>query len=220
MKRLIIVCEGQTEQSFCKTILSPYFLTKGISLEAPIIKHSHGGIVPWDTLKRQLVAHLNEGNSVVTMLIDFYRIKDSYQFPGWEMAKAIVNPQDKINSLFQSMKDDMSADLVSRFVPYIQLHEFEGLLFSDISAFRNNFLPSECDFDAIQAAIDGFETPEEINNKPETAPSSRLMAAIAGYDKVVYGTILAEEIGLVVIRSRCPLFNSWIERIEDACARH
>ena len=36
-------------------------------------------------------------------------------------------------------------------------------------------------------------------------------------DKVLYGTILAEETGLGTIRSKCPLFNSWIERIEEAC---
>lgn len=217
MKRLIIVCEGQTEQSFCQNLLSPYFLPKGIVVEAPTIKHSHGGIVPWNTLKRQLVEHLHEGDVIVTMLIDFYRIKDSYQFPGWEEAKTIENSQDKMNGLFHDMSNDMPEDLRDRFVPYIQYHEFEGLLFSDISAFRNNFLPTECDFDAIQSAIDEFETPEDINNKPETAPSSRLMAAVTGYDKVLYGTILAEDTGLGTIRSRCPLFNSWIERIEEKC---
>jgi len=217
MKRLIIVCEGQTEQSFCQNVLSPYFLSKGIVVEAPTIKHSHGGIVPWETLKHQLVEHLHEGDAVVTMLIDFYRIKDSYQFPGWEEAKTIKDSQDKMNGLFQDMLNDMPEELMNRFVPYIQLHEFEGLLFSDICAFRNNFMPAECDFDAIQSAIDEFENPEDINNKPETAPSSRLMSAVAGYDKVLYGTILAEETGLGTIRSKCPLFNSWIERIEEAC---
>lgn len=217
MKRLIIVCEGQTEQSFCQNVLSPYFLSKGIVVEAPTIKHSHGGIVPWETLKHQLVEHLHEGDAVVTMLIDFYRIKDSYQFPGWEEAKTIKDSQDKMNGLFQDMLNDMPEELMNRFVPYIQLHEFEGLLFSDICAFRNNFMPAECDFDAIQSAIDEFENPEDINNKPETAPSSRLMSAVAGYDKVLYGTILAEETGLGTIRNKCPLFNSWIERIEEAC---
>lgn len=217
MKRLIIVCEGQTEQSFCQNVLSPYFQAKGIVVEAPLIKQSGGGIVSWETLKRQLVAHLHEGDAIVTMLIDFYGIKDSYQFPGWEEAKSIENSQDKMNGLFLDMLKDMPEELKSRFVPYIQLHEFEGLLFSDISAFRNNFMPVECDFDAIQSAIDEFETPEDINNTPKTAPSSRLISAVTGYDKVLYGTILAEETGLGTIRSRCPLFNSWIERIEEAC---
>lgn len=217
MKRLIIVCEGQTEQSFCKNVLSPYFLSKGIVVEAPTIKHSHGGIVAWETLKRQLVEHLHEGDVVVTMLVDFYQIKESYQFPGWEEAKAIGVPSDKMTALFQSMKEDMNEDLRKRFVPYIQLHEFEGLLFSDITAFKAMFTPTECDFQSIQAAINEFESPEDINNKPETAPSSRLKKAIAGYDKVVYGSLLAEEMTLSTIRGKCPLFNSWIERIEEVC---
>lgn len=217
MKRVIIVCEGQTEQSFCKNVLSPYFQAKGIVVEAPTIKHSHGGIVPWETLKRQLVEHLHEGDAVVTMLVDFYRIKDSYQFPGWEEAKEISDSLDKMNGLFQDMSKDMLEDLRSRFVPYIQLHEFEGLLFSDIAAFKSMFTPSECDFQSIQAVINEFESPEDINNKPVTAPSSRLKDAIAGYNKVVYGSLLAEEMTLSTIRSKCPLFNSWIERIEEAC---
>ena len=215
MKRLIIVCEGQTEQSFCLTVLSPYFLSKGVVVEAPTIKHSHVGVVSWATLKRQLVEHLHEGDAIVTMLIDFYRIKDSYQFPGWEEAKEISNSMDKMNVMFIDMLNDMPEILRGRFVPYIQLHEFEGLLFSDISVFQNNFLPNECDLVAIQSAIDEFESPEDINNKPETAPSSRLLNAISGYDKVVFGSLLAEEITLSTIRSKCPLFNSWIERIEE-----
>lgn len=217
MKRLIIVCEGQTEQSFCLNVLSPYYLSKNIFVEAPTIKHSHGGIVPWETLKRQLVEHLHEGDAIVTMLIDFYRIKDSYQFPGWEEAKTIESSHDKMNSLFLDMSKDMPEGLRNCFVPYIQLHEFEGLLFSDIAAFKTMFTPAECDFQSIQAAIDEFESPEDINNKPETAPSSRLLNAISGYNKVVFGSLLAEEMTLSMIRSKCPLFDSWIERIELAC---
>ena len=217
MKRLIIVCEGQTEQGFCINVLAPYMLSKGIVIEAPTIKHSHGGIVPWDILKRQLIEHLHEGDAIVSMLIDFYQIKDSYQFPGWKEAKAISEQKEKMIFLFRQMKEDMPEAFRNSFIPYIQLHEFEGLLFSDINVYENNFNASECDFVAIQAAMDSFSSPEEINNSPETAPSVRLQRAIAGYNKVVYGSILAEETGLHTIRSKCPLFNSWIEQLESLC---
>lgn len=53
MKRVIVICEGQTEQEFCNTILNPYFSAMGVFLNAPIIKHSHGGIVPWQQLSKQ-----------------------------------------------------------------------------------------------------------------------------------------------------------------------
>ena len=216
MKRLIVVCDGGTEQEFCQTILFPYFFQKGILVETPTIKHSGGGIVAWGTLKKQLVQHLNETGVIVTTLIDFYQIKDSFQFPGWLEAKAIAPSQAKMDYLFQQMKQDIQENLQSRFIPYIQLHEFEGLLFSDISAFKNNFNKSECDFYAIESAIRDFPTPEDINNGPNTAPSIRLKNAIKGYEKELYGSFLADDIGLSTIREHCPLFNQWIEHLESA----
>ena len=71
MNRLIIVCEGETEQEFCKDVLASYFREKNIYIEYPTIKHSNGGIVPWATLKRQLINHLHEGEVSVSMLIDY-----------------------------------------------------------------------------------------------------------------------------------------------------
>jgi hypothetical protein len=221
MKRLIIVCEGATEQEFCQMVLAPYFYAKDILVETPTIKHSCGGIVAWGTLRKQLIQHLNETDVIVTLLIDFYRIKDSFGFPGWIEAKAIGPYQTKMDFLFQQMSQDMQESLRSRFVPYIQLHEFEGLLFSVISAFKNNFRKGECDFDAIETAIKDFATPDEINNGPNTAPSVRLKKAIQGYNKEIYGSLLADDIGLNNIRECCPLFNQWIERLESVlyCSR-
>jgi len=104
MNRLIIVCEGETEQEFCKDVLASYFRERNIYIEYPTIKHSNGGIVPWATLKRQLINHLHEGEVSVSMFIDYYRIRDSYLFPGWEEAKQIENVYDKMKCLFCRMK--------------------------------------------------------------------------------------------------------------------
>ena len=214
MKRMIIRCEGPTEQEFCKDVLTNYFMTKNISIECPTIKHSNGGIVSWNTLKKQIIMHLNEGDSFVTLLIDYYRIKDSYNFPGWIDSKNITNIYDRMHFLFDKMSLDLDEELRPRFIPYIQLHEFEALLFSDISVFNRNFTSDELDFHSLEQAIKCVETPEEINNGPATAPSERLKKAIKGYDKVVYGACLASEIGLDTIREKCQLFNEWIEKLE------
>jgi hypothetical protein len=40
MKRLIIICEGQTEVEFCKDVLFKHFISKGIILQTPLIKKS------------------------------------------------------------------------------------------------------------------------------------------------------------------------------------
>lgn len=214
MKRLIIICEGPTEQAFCNDVLHSYLLTKNIALEAPTIKHSNGGIVAWDTLKKQIVRHLNEGNSIVSLFVDYYRIRDSYRFPGWMESKSISNIYDRMHFLFEQMSLDIDENLRSRFIPYIQLHEFEGLLFSNIAVFQNNFTKQELDFQQLEDAISSVKTPEEINNGPATAPSERLKKAIKGYDKVVYGACLASDIGLNTIREKCILFNEWIMKLE------
>ena len=158
MKRLIIICEGPTEQAFCNDLLRDYFQSKDIILEAPTIKHSNGGIVAWDTLKKQIVRHLNEGNCIVSLFVDYYRIRDSYNFPGWMTSKNISNVYDRMHFLFEQMSLNMDEKLRSRFVPYIQLHEFEGLLFSDISVFQNNFTKNELNFSLLESAVNSADT--------------------------------------------------------------
>lgn len=214
MKRIIIICEGDTEQEFCQDVLAPHFARFNMTIDSPSIKKSHGGIVPWNSLKTQIIHHLGEDNSIVTLLIDYYGIKEQFQFPGWEDSFKIENKQDRIHFLLKKMKMDIPDDLRYRFYPYIQLHEFEGLLFSDISAFKDSFEEDEANFKEIESTILQFDSPEDINSSPKTAPSKRLIMAIPGYDKVVYGSCLAEKIGLDTIRSKCPLFNEWLTSLE------
>lgn len=214
MKRLTIVCEGPTEQEFCNCVLALHLVSHDVEVVAPVVKKSNGGIVPWSSLRPQIINHLHEGDSFVTMLVDYYGIKDHFGFPGWNESMQIANKQDRIHFLLEKIKMDIPDDVRYRFIPYIQLHEFEGLLFSDIQAFLDNFDDSEAEFAKIEDAINQFDTPEDINNSPETAPSKRLIDAIPGYNKIVYGSLLAEAIGLDIIRQKCPLFNEWLTRLE------
>lgn len=215
MKRIIIVCEGQTEQEFCNQILAPSLLSKEISLTAPTIHQTNGGIVAWNILKRQLEKHLKEGNAFVSMLVDYYGIKDEHAFPGWKESKGIVDKSERMQFLFNKMSEDISDSVRYRFIPYIQLHEFEGLLFSDVDAFKLSFDDKKFNFDAIKSAAESFENPELINNSPLTAPSKRLIAAIPGYNKVIDGNCVAMDIGLNKIRLKCPLFNEWVGKLEN-----
>lgn len=87
-KRVIIICEGETEKEFCTTILAPYFSKQNIYLQSPLIKKSMGGIVKWKDLKKQIENHLKSDIEVfVTTLIDYYgleRIKNkSPRFNRW-----------------------------------------------------------------------------------------------------------------------------------------
>lgn len=213
MKRLIVVCEGRTEHEFCNSILAPYLLEKGIVVSAPLIKKSNGGIVWWNTLKDQIVRHLKEKDVYVTMLIDYYGIKELFGYPGWSELLS-MNEHERIPYLVEMMKKDLDDCISHHFIPYMQIHEFEGLLFCDIEAFKSNFSEDEADFREIESVMNEFDSPEDINDSPETAPSKRLVKAIPGYDKVLYGICIALDIGLETIRAKCPLFNEWLTKLE------
>lgn len=216
MKRIIIVNEGQTEQEFCKDLLLPHFLNKNILINYPTIKKTGGGIVAWETLKQQIETHLKQDQTAfVTTLIDYYGINGKLKFPNWEEAKAIVDKNDRMTFLEASMKDLIDPKLSHRFIPYIQLHEFEGLLFNNIDVFKTQIAENEFrDFQELAKTIQDNPNPELINDGKTTAPSKRLERLIIGYNKPVYGSILAEAIGLQRIRSKCPRFHQWITALE------
>ncbi len=60
-------------------------------------------------------------------------------------------------------KEAVGEDAARRFLPYVQMYEFEGLLFSDPAKLAQGLGEAdlEADFAKIRA---GFPTPEEIND--------------------------------------------------------
>jgi len=217
MARLIIVCEGPTEQAFCKTILQMHFQEKGIYIQTPLTKHSKGGIVKWAILKQQIETHLKvETDAFVTTFIDYYGLYSKYNFPRWEESEKTPDKNDRMGKLESGMRDDIDDDLRYRFIPYMQLHEFEGLLFNDLNLIYGQIPPADIIGKIeLEETFRDYENPEMINNTRETSPSHRLSRIIKGYNKVVYGDILAESIGLLKIRNKSPRFNDWITKLEE-----
>lgn len=215
MKRLIIICEGETEQQFCKDVLYNHFFSRDIVIETPLIKKSMGGIVAWEHIKSQILLHLKE-DVTVTLLIDFYGIKDYHNFSKWAESKTIVNKIDRMTFLENAMKEEIDDRVRFRFIPYIQLHEFEGLLFNNIETFKNIIPENEfTNIRELETTINSNINPELINDGATTAPSKRLERLILGYNKIVYGAVLAEEIGLERIRAKAVRFNDWIAKLES-----
>lgn len=215
MKRIIVIGEGQTEQEFCTEVLKPFFITKNISIENPTIKESNGGIVKWKVLKKQIETHLKQDTEAfVTLLIDYYGMYSKYGFPRWEESKRIVNKAQRMTFIENAMLEDIDDSYRYRFIPYIQLHEFEGLLFCNKEIIDNSFDKDEFkDYAYLEETFERYPNPEDINDSPETAPSKRLIRSISGYNKTVYGSLLAHDIGLKTILEKCPRFNEWIEKL-------
>jgi hypothetical protein len=217
MKRIIIICEGETEQEFCVKTLYPHFFSKHFIIQSPLIKKSMGGIVNWKDIKKQIEITLeNEPDVFVTMLIDFYGVYTKHKFPNWEESKIHTNKNTQMDSLEEGMKNSIDEKLRYRFIPYIQLHEFEGLLFNDINIFYSQIPKKDLvNINELQSTFAAYENPEMINNSKQTSPSHRLERIISGYNKIVYGNILAEAIGLNNIRLKSPRFNNWISKLES-----
>jgi hypothetical protein len=98
-------------------------------------------------------------------------------------------------------------------VPYLQLHEFEGLLFSDPAAFASS-IGQEHLTQSLQQVRDAFATPEDINDNPDHAPSKRVLRVCRTYNKVTDGVLAASSVGVERMQRECPHFREWIERLE------
>ncbi len=213
-KRLYIVVEGQTEEEFVKDLMAPYFQEREIYVSPAIIRTSaghKGGFVNYEHLKNDVTRLLrSQGQDIlVTTFVDFFRCP---KLPGQKEIDSISSHHKKVEAMEKSMASDIDD---WRFLPYIQLHEFEALLFASVDGFSVYF--DEDISEKIQKVINAFESPEDINSSPETAPSKRLLSIIPDYDKIVYGNIIALEIGLSTILEKCPRFKSWIEGLVKRC---
>jgi hypothetical protein len=149
-------------------------------------------------------------------MIDYYGITSKHSFPQWEGAQQEPDIYKRMAILEQGMKENVEEELRSRFIPYIQLHEFEGLLFSNIDVYERVIPKGDLvGVEELKQTAATFDNPELINNSPETSPSHRLERIVRGYNKVVYGNYLVESIGLNKIRECCPRFNQWIASLAD-----
>lgn len=218
MKRLVVIAEGETEESFVNNILIPYFNSLGIYnyIQCFKTKHSNGGLSKYSYIKQDIIKIIYETDVVVTTLLDFYRLPSD--FPGYKQNNALLHDR-WVEIIEGQIKEDIERTQEQRFdnfIPYIQLHEFEALIFSSIAGIDALFEKSEVKYRDFQAVIDSYPNPENINNGPDSAPSVRLKQLIPGYDKVVYGVGIISEIGMETVLSRCPRFNGWIKKLKDA----
>ncbi len=241
MSRLFIQVEGPTEEDFVNEVLRRHLIDHHgyHAVDARIVGNSRlrekrGGIRGWSVVKKEIVERLQYDRGVfITMLVDYYALpKGGPEDDGWPGRSVPANLP--VAQKASSVQRGLEAEIVSalpnpndhrRFIPFIVMHEFEALLFSDPAAMARGFnhADAETDFAAI---ADLFSTPEEINDSPLTAPSKRIIKVFSdrGYDhyeKPLLGNLAALEITLPVIKARCPLFAAWLgklERLGDAAA--
>ena len=209
MIRLAISVEGPTEEEFVKNVLADHLWESEV-VSTPIILgrargRADGGNVSMDRLVSEM-AYLLRSFDAVTSFVDFYGFRR------------------KGNKTVDDLEEDMTRQirkklghrwLLAKVFPYIQKYEFEGLLFSNVDAFADAIDASEESIEELRSIREKFPTPEDINDNSETAPSKRIVKVIPQYEKVLYGSLIAMEIGLDTICVECPRFDKWVTHLES-----
>lgn len=225
MSDLGIIVEGQTEQAFVRDVLAPHLGTFGVGAWArlPGRVHRHGGVPAWEVVRADILRTLGERQGrYCTMMFDFYGMPadwpgrhDASTRPVRERGEFVETAL--LEDLVRHADSDFNRKL---FIPYVQMHEFEALLFSNVNVLCTTLSSLHGrGKDDLSSALDRVLAeagePEAINDRPQYAPSKRILTEVPGYRKVFYGPLVAIRIGIGGIRGTCPHFNSWLERLES-----
>lgn len=219
MIRILALVEGQTEATFVRELLAPELVASGIDLRAVLVgKPGHkGGIRPYPAVQRDLLRLLRgDPTAYITTMFDYYALPTT--FPGRDTSAQQPTPHARANAVESAMLADISTQMgdgwnQARLMPYIQMHEFEAVLFSDPRGLAVGCAQPEL-APRLANIRDAFTDPEHIDDGPETAPSKRIQSLFKGYEKPLYGTLAALQIGLPTMLAECPHFASWVARLK------
>lgn len=219
--RLHFIVEGQTEETFVNLVLRPHLARLSIVADARCVqtsrkggvKHS-GGISNYELPKRDINQWVSEDRGAdarFTTMFDLYGLPSEFQERS--AAARISNPYEKVKAIEDALKADIDD---WRFIPYIQLHEFEALILSDPACLSAQFQDNEDGIRRLVALAAQFESPEHIDEGVDSAPSKRIIREIPEYEgrKASAGPTLAANVGLPTLRQKCVHFGEWIDRLE------
>lgn len=219
MARILILVEGQTEERFVKDLLVPHLraIDPSACVSPTVIptkrvlsgKDFKGGILNYAQIPNALNRLVNDRSALVTTLIDFYGLPR--ETPGVETLPARANAREKVLHVEDAIWNDLGKP--SNLDVHLALHEFEAFLFAESTA-----LEAAMDSNGLAAELDGirrqFPTPEDINQGRQTAPSKRILALRPEFGKTSHGVNAVKRIGLAKLRSECPHFAEWLDRLE------
>lgn len=217
MIEVFAIVEGQTEETFVNEVLSEH-LMPGVCLR-PLLtgvgqkrRTRRGGIgFRYEETRRDVVRSLKQhaprGSRVTTML-DLYGLPAD--FPGFADSVHLTDPYDRVAAIEQAMAEDIPDH---RFIPYIQLHEFEALLLSSPEAISAYYPQHQQSIATLAHEVAEFPGPEWVDDGKTAAPSKRIEAAAPGYQKVLAASIIAMQIGLERMLGKCPHFAGWVGKL-------
>jgi hypothetical protein len=218
MIELVVIGEGYTERRFVTDVLAPALVRNGIRATPRLIgtsSGSRGGALNRDRVRRFARNTLRERrDTFVTTFFDLYGLDSTFRAVEDSRGKP---PGDRCRLVEQGLHEDVVTDAScrpDRFLPHVQPHEFEALLFSDVRRLCEAESGWEVHENALREVCADYPNPEWINDSPHSAPSKRLEKTLSPrYRKVDHGPRAAAKIGLDKIREKCPHFGQWFQRI-------
>lgn len=223
MKRLHITAEGQTEEAFVNNTLRHHLAKFGVFADVRCVLTSRkrgiefrGGMTTYLKVKnditRWLLEETHNSDVVFTTMFDYYALPED--FPGYAEAQRQQNPYQRVAAIERALANDIND---RRFIPYIQLHEFETLLFVDPQKFEIEYFDKPEGISKLLTIAKSIGNPELINQGEATAPSKRIIGVYGDYadNKPAIGSMIAHEIGVEAMKKGCAHFNEWLTKLEQ-----
>ncbi len=196
-----VICEGESEEAFVNILLNNYVYENYRFFAVPLLLR---GTSTYKHLVRETrrMAY-QKHNFIVTSMVDFYGLKE----------KPVLK---------QSFHDKMALELeehyfndvgCQNFIPYISMHEYEAIYFSNPSVFS---VYSPGDVGKAQKILQKFGgNPEAINGGETTAPSKRIKKFEPRYRKKSGAKELLKNLTIPDISNKCHHFSGWIQSLEE-----
>jgi len=226
MKYLNIIVEGSSEETFVNDVLVKHFASLNIFVSTRKIKTgwdrannkpAKGGLLKYikfrNDVLRWIQSDRNKPQYWYTSMLDLYAFPKDELSPYTNAIQSFNDSYQKVTALEAAIYQDINHP---QFIPYIQLHEFEAFLLVDPDRLITMYPNNQTGINRLKRDI-GSSRPEEINESPLTAPSKRIVQYLPDYEgqKAQVGPLVAEDIGLTVLRDNCPHFNDWIIKLEN-----
>ena len=220
--RLNFIVEGQTEETFVNDVLIDHLSGSKVYGKVRRVETGRkggsifrGGMTNYAKAKRDINRWLREdrnSNARFTTMFDLYALP--VDFPDYDTAVHTNDPYERAAILEDAIKDDIGDP---RLIPYIQLYEFEALLLSDPQKLETEFPDAVQGIRNLMDMAARFESPECIDSGQNSAPSKRITKEIPSYfeRKASSGPIVAAEIGIQTLKTRCRHFGQWLSTLEQ-----
>jgi hypothetical protein len=217
--KLHLIVEGQTEFDFARNTLKPHLAGSHVSVNPFMLPTNRklgaaGGALSWDRFRHnvsRLLKHYVGDSDQFSTMIDWYKLDSN--FPGFVEARKLAKASDRACAVADAVKSHFDS---SRLIPFFTLHEFEALLFCNLTTVARRLPGRDKGVASLNEEI-GSTPPEDVDEGQNTHPSARLEKHLPGYHraKVRVGAPAAGEIGLPVLREKCPHFGRWLTCLEN-----